>query len=70
MRMVLTKSETDPKIYFKVVKNALVFLLLYVHDLLLTSSKPFIIQFKKKLASEFNMKDIRLMHYYLGLEVC
>jgi hypothetical protein len=49
--------------------NALVILLLYVDDLFLTGAKPLIIQFKRELASEFDMKDLGLMHYYLGLEV-
>jgi hypothetical protein len=32
-------------------------------------TEPLIIQVKKNLASEFDMKDLGLMHYYLGLEV-
>jgi hypothetical protein len=32
-------------------------------------AEPLIIQCKKELASEFDMKDVGLMHYYLGLEV-
>jgi hypothetical protein len=32
-------------------------------------AEPLIIQCKKELASEFDMKDLGLMHYYLGLEV-
>jgi hypothetical protein len=51
------------------VNNAHVILLLYVDDLFLTSEESPIIQCKKELASEFDMKDIGLMHYYLGLEV-
>lgn len=31
--------------------------------------EPLIVQCKKKLASEFDKKDIGLMHYYLELEV-
>jgi hypothetical protein len=44
-------------------------LLLYVEDLFLTGANPLIIQCKKELAFEFDMKDLGLMHYYLGLEV-
>ena len=44
-------------------------LLLYVDDLFLTGAEPLIIQCKRDLASEFDMKDLGLMHYYLGLEV-
>ena len=32
-------------------------------------AKHLIIQCKRELASEFDMKDLGLMHYYLGLEV-
>jgi hypothetical protein len=32
-------------------------------------AEPLVIQCKKELASKFHMKDLGLMHYYLGLEV-
>ena len=44
-------------------------LLLYVDDLFITGEESLIIQCKKELASEFDMKDLGPMHYYLGLEV-
>jgi hypothetical protein len=63
------KSHTDPNLYYMVVNNSPVILLLYVDDLFLTSAEYLITQCKNKLAFEFDMKDIGLMHYYLGLEV-
>ena len=35
----------------------------------MTGAKPLIIQCKKEITLEFDMKDLGLMHYYLGLEV-
>jgi hypothetical protein len=46
-----------------------VILLLYVDDLFLTEEEKLITECKKSLASEFEMKDLGLMHYFLGLEV-
>jgi hypothetical protein len=76
MRLGFSKSYADPNLYYKVVNDAPVILLLYVDDsyyymfdLFLTSAEPFIIQCKRELASEFDMKDLGLMHYCLGLEV-
>ena len=45
-------------------------LLLYVDDLFLTGNEKQIVECKKKLAEEFEMKDLGLMHYFLGLKVC
>ena len=44
-------------------------ILLYVDDLFLTDEEKLIGECKMKLASEFKMKDLRMMHYFLGLEV-
>eukprot|EP00253_Pinus_taeda_P019749 PITA_19749 len=44
-------------------------LVLYVEDLFLTDADPLILKCKRDLASKFEMKDLRLMHYFLGLEV-
>ena len=46
-----------------------VILLLYVDDLFLTENEKQIVEWKKNLAEEFEMKDLGLMHYFLGLEV-
>jgi hypothetical protein len=44
-------------------------LLLYVDDLFITGAERLISRCKESLASEFEMTDIGLMHYFLGLEV-
>jgi len=44
-------------------------LVLYVDDLFITGATSLIDGCKRDLASEFDMKDIGLMHYFLGLEV-
>jgi hypothetical protein len=64
-----TKSKVDSNLYFKVMNDEPVILLLYVDDLFLTGEEKLITECKKKLASEFEMKDLGLMHYFLGLEV-
>lgn len=69
LRLGFVKSTTDPNLYIKVVKNEPVIILLYVDDLLITGVEHRIRQRKKVLAAEFDMKHLRLMHYYLGLEV-
>jgi hypothetical protein len=64
-----TKSKADSNLYFKVMNDEPVILLLYVDDLFLTGEEKLITECKKGLASEFEMKDFGLMHYFLGLEV-
>lgn len=39
-------------------------------DLFITGVKRRIQECKKMLTAEFEMKDLGLVHYYLGLEVC
>ena len=62
-----TKSDEDPNLYHKVVNDEPLILVLYVDDLFLTGNEKLIIWCNKKLASEFKMKDLGLMHYFLGL---
>ena len=44
-------------------------LLLYVDDLFLIGADGLIVETKRKMASNFNMKDLGMMHYFLGMEV-
>jgi hypothetical protein len=69
MSLGFTKSKVDPNLYFKIVDDGPVILLLYVDDLFLTGEEKLIIDCKKKLSIEFEMKDLGPMHYFLGLEV-
>ena len=64
-----TKSKVDPNLYFKVMDDEPAILLLYVDDLFLTGNEKHIVECKKNLAEEFEMKDLGFMHYFLDLEV-
>ena len=44
-------------------------LLLYVDDLFVIGMDGLIVDTKRKLVSEFEMKDLGMMHYFLGMEV-
>ena len=44
-------------------------LLLYVDDLFLTGAVGLIADMKRKLAAEYKMKVLGMMHYFLGMEV-
>jgi hypothetical protein len=67
--MGFTESEKDPNIYYIVVQTDLLFLVLYVDDLVLIGAKKLIAECIENMETEFEMKDIDMMHYFLGLEV-
>jgi len=58
----------NPNLYFILVGFDPLILVLYVDDLFLTGAEYIIIGCKADLAIEFEMNDIGLMHYFLGLE--
>jgi len=59
----------DANLYNIVVKVKLLIIVLYVDDLILTGDDQLIMSCKEDLAREFEMKDMGLMHYFLGMEV-
>ena len=69
MSLGFTKSKAYSNLYYKVVDGDQVILLLYVDDLFLTGEEKLILDSKRKLAVKFKMKDLGMMHYFLGLEV-
>ena len=58
-----TGSKEDSNIFLKVEGGILVMFLLYVDDLFLTEVA------RRWLAAEFEMKDLDMIHYFLGMEV-
>jgi hypothetical protein len=69
MSLGFTKSKEYSNLYFKVMNGETVIFLLYVDDLFLTGEENLITECKKKIAAELEMKDLGLMHYFLGLVV-
>jgi len=62
-----TKSKDDSNLYFKVMNDEPIILLLYIDDLFLNGEENIITYCNKKLVAKFEMKDLGLMHYLLGI---
>ena len=67
MSLGFTKSKANSNLYYKVEDDGLMILLLYVDNLFLTKEDKPINECKKKLATEFEMKYLGMMHYFLGI---
>ena len=64
-----TKSKVDSNLYFKVEDGRSMMFLLYVYDLFMTGEEELIKDERRRLATEFEMKDLGMMHYFLGMDV-
>jgi hypothetical protein len=62
------ESDVDLNLYLLIKGEDILILVLYVDDLFLTGAETLTAACKQDLAKEFEMKDIGLMHYFLGLE--
>ena len=62
MILGFTESKADSNLYYKVEEGNLVILLLYVDDLFVTGEDGLIIDTKRKIATEFEMKELGMMH--------
>jgi hypothetical protein len=57
-------------LFFKKVGKTVVYLVLYVDDMLITwNNESYIASIKKELKKGFEMKTLGHLHYYLGIEV-
>ena len=60
----------DTTLFIKNIGNSVVYLVVYVDDLMITGNNDdYIVSVKKELLKVFNMKDLGLLHYYLETEV-
>eukprot|EP00253_Pinus_taeda_P003374 PITA_03374 len=65
-----TINKADHCVYFKLIGDRVIFLVLYVDDMLLVGNDKEIIQdLKTHLSSKFEMKDLGPPNYILGMEI-
>jgi hypothetical protein len=65
-----SRCHSDPNVYTKKVGIHIIILVLYVDDLILTSSDSKLLNHvKTSLKKKFEMKDSGFLHYFLGLQV-
>ena len=69
MALGFIESKADSNLCFKVEGERTVMLLLYVDDFFLIGKEELIKVARRRLAIEFEMKDLGMMHYFLGMEV-
>jgi len=67
--MDFKNNEADPNLYFIVIGEEPLILVLYLDDLVITGAKGIIEHCKRNFLVEFEMKDIGLVHYFLGFSV-
>jgi hypothetical protein len=64
------KCPYEHALYIKAQGGDILIVCLYVDDLIFTGNNPTMFEeFKKEMTKEFEMTDIGLMSYYLGIEV-
>jgi hypothetical protein len=67
--MGFKKIDVDPNLYYISRGEDMLILILHVDDLFITGAEDLIGECKLGLASKFEMSEIGLMHYFLGMEV-
>eukprot|EP00253_Pinus_taeda_P021311 PITA_21311 len=64
------KRKADHCVYFKLIGDRVIYLVLYVDDMLLVGNdKEIIWDLKTQLSSKFDMKDLGAANYILGMEI-
>jgi len=64
------RSTSDANLYIKHIGDDILFVVDYVDDFIITGSSTHLIHgIKQDLCSTFDMTDLGLLHYCLGVEV-
>ena len=64
------QNVDEPCVYKKIINTTVVFLVLYVDDILLIGNEVgFLTDIKQWLATQFQMKDLREAQYVLGSQI-
>ena len=69
MALGFIESKSDSNLCFEVEGRRLVTLMLYVDDVFLIGKEELIKDARRRLAANIEMKDLGVMHYFIGMEV-
>ena len=70
LRLGFTRSKANHCVYFKLIGDRTIYVVLYVDDMLLVGNEKEIIQdLKTQLSSKFDMKYLGAANYILGMEI-
>jgi hypothetical protein len=69
VKLGFTNTVVNPHVYYLYGKSDFLVLVVYVDDMIITGSSKKLISWCKKLERKYDMKDIELMHYFLGLVI-
>ena len=65
-----SKSDGEPSLYIKIENGNVFIVFLYVDDLIFTRNDNFLIgEFKEAMKNKFEMTDLGILKYFLGIEV-
>ena len=65
----MQKSKSDLSVFYKNSSSGIILLVVYVDDIIITESDSKGISLKSFLHSQFHTKDLRMLNYFLGVEV-
>ena len=69
MSLGFTKSKEDFDLYYKVQGDGIMILILYVNELFFIGEDIPNNKFRKNIVAKFELNDLGMMHYFLGIEV-
>jgi len=70
MRNNFRRRNGEPTLYIKQYKEMFLTIVLYVDDLIFMGSDETLVEeFKEEMKEEFEMTDLGLLKYFLGIEV-
>jgi hypothetical protein len=70
LKLGFRRCPSEPALYTKEVEGNQLVIGVYVDDIMITGARDEDIKkFKSEMAQVFNMSDLGLLHYYLGIEV-
>jgi hypothetical protein len=65
-----TASKANSSIFLFKSKIVMIFILIYVDDIIITASQPLVVsKLPQLLCMDFTVKDLGNLHYFLGVEV-